>query len=762
MRVPSFFTRAYQRSVAPYFPAVGYVSLFGLAGFSVFKAYSAPQAWFGALVATVPFALQMARIQAIGGVINRSRAGFLTLAAVGVPYSIAFAPRLALIVSVAGLLIAWLDTYGHNVVDRDPDKGIAVGEKFPDLSLKDHLGEMQDFRELLRTPSVILFIRGSWCPFCMVQVNQIAGMYRDFDARGIRVIVVSSQVQEATLQLAEKHKVPITFLVDETLQLGRMLEIVHKKGVPLGAKGSPNQKDTFFPTAIITNEEGKIVFVDKTDDITVRPEPETFLKVIEENRINVELERRVQKRTSEIRDLLDNIGEGFFSFGPDFVIHREMSAATEKFFPTDIRFQDPFLVLKAKDPTETKSLLGLVFSGQTEFQMIEELLPQELAVGERTFGISYRWVKSPRATTESKIIAVMKDISREKLLAQMHAREEELNAMIVRVAVDREGFLQLLSETQRMFDEIQVALQPFDVAALFRHFHTIKGGMAVYGLARVARAAHAIEAKLTGATETIAPEIARDFAELRKTLDGQLDELKALVNRDELGAKDRVFKITQSQISQLADELLHSVPADAWKEIQAKVERLKLQPIQAPIKRLVTLAEELAPRLGKAVQVELKGQELPVKHDKLEPLFGVLVHLIRNSLDHGLETPEDRVARGKSEEGKLSIIASQDQSSLKLVIMDDGAGINVPKVKEIAVAKGLLTPDKAAALSDRDAAHLIFAPGFSTKTEVTDVSGRGVGMDAVKDAVTRLGGRIRIATRPGVGTAFEIVIPEAA
>ena len=135
------------------------------------------------------------------------------------------------------------------------------------------------------------------------------------------------------------------------------------------------------------------------------------------------------------------------------------------------------------------------------------------------------------------------------------------------------------------------------------------------------------------------------------------------------------------------------------------------------------------------------------------------MHLVRNSVDHGIEMPDDREAAGKSRLGTVRLSASQEGDHILLVIEDDGKGMDPEKLKEIAINKGVLDPDAAARLSDSEAYNLIFAPGFSTKEQISDISGRGVGMDVVKTKITQLNGSVEIHSELGTGTTLEIKVP---
>jgi two-component system chemotaxis sensor kinase CheA len=193
------------------------------------------------------------------------------------------------------------------------------------------------------------------------------------------------------------------------------------------------------------------------------------------------------------------------------------------------------------------------------------------------------------------------------------------------------------------------------------------------------------------------------------------------------------------------------------REIQDSVMAIRAQPVKSVFQRMPRLAREVAAMTGKQVRLVTDGEGTEVDKTVIERLADPLTHMIRNAIDHGLESPQARIAAGKSPEGVVRLSAGHRSGRIVIEIADDGAGINRPKVKEIAVSRGLIAAD--ASLSDDEIDNLIFLPGFSTATEITDVSGRGVGMDVVKRSIQALGGRISITSRPGKGSTFVMSLP---
>ena len=194
-------------------------------------------------------------------------------------------------------------------------------------------------------------------------------------------------------------------------------------------------------------------------------------------------------------------------------------------------------------------------------------------------------------------------------------------------------------------------------------------------------------------------------------------------------------------------------------DLQTAVMKTRMQPIKKVFGRFPRLVRDLARQLKKEINLELVGEETDLDKNLVEALADPLVHLVRNAVDHGCETPEEREAAGKSRCGKVILSAEQEGDHILLSISDDGKGMDANVLRAIAVKKGLMDKDAADRLSESDCYNLIFAPGFSTKTEISDVSGRGVGMDVVKTKIAQLNGSLNIYSTLGQGSKIVIKVP---
>jgi two-component system chemotaxis sensor kinase CheA len=211
------------------------------------------------------------------------------------------------------------------------------------------------------------------------------------------------------------------------------------------------------------------------------------------------------------------------------------------------------------------------------------------------------------------------------------------------------------------------------------------------------------------------------------------------------------------KISSLSDTIVHI--GRITDQLQEEVMHIRMLPISNVFAKFPRLVRDLAQKTGKELDLVLKGQDTELDRSVIEELNDPLIHLLRNSVDHGIETPAERIASGKNPRGTVTLSARHEQGRIVLTVEDDGNGINIDKLKASAVTKGLITQNEAATMSEEKAIDLIFLSGLSTSATLSDISGRGVGMDIVRTNIERLNGTIVVETHPGRGSIFGISLP---
>jgi len=258
-------------------------------------------------------------------------------------------------------------------------------------------------------------------------------------------------------------------------------------------------------------------------------------------------------------------------------------------------------------------------------------------------------------------------------------------------------------------------------------------------------------------TEAAKPEAAVSAATIRVDLE-RVDRLINLVGElviNQAMLSQRVLEAGLARSSSVAAGL--GALEQLTREIQEGVMAIRAQPVKPLFQRMSRIVRELTDATGKIVRLRTEGEATEVDRTVIERLADPLTHMIRNAVDHGVERPEVREAAGKPAQGEVKLSAAHRSGRIVIEVSDDGAGINRQRVREIAIKKELIAPD--AQLTDGEIDNLLFMPGFSTAQTVSNISGRGVGMDVVKRSIQALGGRITIASRPGQGSIFSMSLP---
>jgi two-component system chemotaxis sensor kinase CheA len=281
------------------------------------------------------------------------------------------------------------------------------------------------------------------------------------------------------------------------------------------------------------------------------------------------------------------------------------------------------------------------------------------------------------------------------------------------------------------------------------------------------------EADLTPQTAPITPlQQAPATAEARPTApatlrvdQARIDGLMNLIGELIVAKNSLSYLARKAEAGASARELAHDIKDQQAvvnrlaEDMQAAVMAIRMLPVSHVFQRFPRLVRDISRQLGKHVSLELVGEETEADKNMIEALADPLMHMVRNSLDHGLEPPEERLAAGKPEAGTIRLSAEHVNESIVVTIRDDGRGIDAHRVRRKAVERGMMDAATAAAMTDSEALRLIFAPGFSTAEQISQLSGRGVGMDVVRSAIERVGGRVDLDSQPGKGTTVQVTLP---
>jgi len=472
---------------------------------------------------------------------------------------------------------------------------------------------------------------------------------------------------------------------------------------------------------------------------------------------NIELERRVEQRTRSIQSLLDVTGDGFLSFGSDYLVRPEYSRACDVIFGTEIsgvRFPD-LIYLEDQPKRDFTDGVDLYFSGKAKAGVIFDLLDKEVMIGERVIVLDYR------AIDESTVMCSLSDATGQRQLEAQVEEQERRRSLILRVVSNRSHFANFVNEAERLFQLLETVTPGSGNAELgsddlMLRLHTFKGNANFLGFSRAGTVAHDLEDQLA-AINILDSEI--DFASGVFVLKRQFyDELNIVT--DTLGKQwleDIETVNVPSRYVRKVEQYVRSRYSGDSQLVQA-LESFRRVPLESLFSRFPDLINDIAARRGRRIKpVEIRGGDFKVLPERFEPIADTLTHIARNMIDHGIESPADREMKGKDPEGEITIQLRDSGNAVEIVLSDDGQGIPTAVIEKRARTQGMIEDGEE--VTQQDLLAMIFKPGFSTSEMVTSVSGRGVGLAAVRDAVKRAGGRISVETRAGHGTTFRISLP---
>jgi two-component system chemotaxis sensor kinase CheA len=465
--------------------------------------------------------------------------------------------------------------------------------------------------------------------------------------------------------------------------------------------------------------------------------------------VNANLEQLVQARTralqqreQSIRLILDSTGEGLLTVDLEGHIEGERSRSIDVWFgPPGCKGALVGGFLGADDRAWIKAF-DFAFA-----QLAEDILPFEIsaaqmpAIVERGGGhyaLGYRQIIEDGVF--ARVLVVVSDVS-ERVKGERAGREaREQHEVLGHLLRDRSAFRQLVQSCEQLIGDIAVAA---DVRTLRRHLHTLKGNTAVFGFASIAEQCAKLEEALVDAGELTAAQLAQLTTLWRKRLESIQDFFSHdALDTMEIRESDHAAVLEGLRARRDYDEILGSVEAWTWGRTAEFLTRLRAQ------------SDRVAIKLGKQVEVAIEHNALRTPRGPLDAFWPTLIHVIRNAVDHGIEDADEREALRKSRHGQLRLTTRLDADhALVVEVRDDGRGLDLDALKAAARRQGLR------AETTEDAINALFSDGLTTRSEVTDTSGRGVGMGAVRAACESAGGKVSVETVAGQGTTFTFRFP---
>lgn len=465
--------------------------------------------------------------------------------------------------------------------------------------------------------------------------------------------------------------------------------------------------------------------------------------------LNDSLERKVQDRTRTIRVILDNVKSGFMLVNRDLLIEEGFTRSCEDILAKPIATGQNFVELFDLSPRRQEHF-ELSIS-----QVFDDLMPEEVTlkqiqgrmpVGDRVLSLQGSIVRSEQGNVQ----AILFTLTDSTELVHIEA-QAKLNQTLLNIMQDKRSFKNFLADTFRQLQHAQTYLEQHQQDEVNAILHTLKGNFAAYGLDEIADVIHE--------TEELSELQPTDLEQISHLMETFIERYQDILEIDAQTLDEKVYMLRDRNFRNLEERLQQTgAPTNTLSVCHDWIEDVKLVTFKDLMGPIQKVAQRLASKLGKRIDLHIEGEHLRVDANRYRLVFQNLIHLIRNSIDHGIEDAEDRGPKPAT--GQIRIAIDRNNEELRIMVFDDGQGLDIERIRDIAAERSLVPPGELEKMADEDVAHLIFKPGFSTRNQVTNISGRGVGMSALEQAVHNLDGDIQITSERGLGTKFTIVIPE--
>jgi signal transduction histidine kinase len=512
----------------------------------------------------------------------------------------------------------------------------------------------------------------------------------------------------------------------------------------------------------------------------------------------VNLENKVAERTKEIEEerlkvanLLNNMRQAVFSIDNKKEVVSPVSSFSNKVFGKEIEGTDVFETIykdidkKSEAYAQLKSALGTIFGeDDLQYDLMEDYFIQKASYTDpagkeenKILQFSYNPMFNKNDELE-KLMFIVEDITEiEKLAAEKAAKDKEIAAINEIASSKIDDVKNFILGAHLYIENSKAPLQEYkddhskssNLGEIFRNLHTLKGNSRIFSLSTISQTTHVIESDLVNIIDEIKEgkdieheridQLFQGFVEIEESIKFYLEIGKRIFsfgNADEITVKKGIIEEIQKLIGGLVNENENIKKADYC------IKKIIFNSFLDECNKFKKMVADIASKLDKKAELNVSGEDIFLENQKLDLISDALTHILRNSIDHGIEKMDKRKERQKEEFGTISISTKDVNNIFEILIVDDGNGIDGDRVMNSAVKKGALAKEKADTMNDDEKVNLIFLPNLSTAETVSEVSGRGVGMDVVKSNIEKLGGEIKVSSKLGQGTTFKISFPSAA
>ncbi len=568
----------------------------------------------------------------------------------------------------------------------------------------------------------------------------------------------------ANLSKPENLKKNIPLLVKEIKNLGEAMNIIDSM-IKNTVGEILDGVDSFMAkaTKVLTIIQALGLIIGVLITIPIVRNIKRLFKVIDDSKKNMET-------------LLNNLDQGFMVYSSDGVIHQGASKAATNLFgqdPVGLKFTD---VLDAKTPEEQnriESWLKVLFSGKLPFSEAKQWGPRSFEkLDNRYVELDYRPILKLNAEEDSEeleaVICIASDKTQEKIFQKNAEREQARLNFIANVAMGRDLFIGFLKESRANLASTKAEIETPNpnINLLFRLVHNLKGNTNAFKMPEVSKLAHSLEntfAQIRDGSKSLEEcreQLIKDILFLDNSFENYILENKEFIGDVDTAVEKRL--VLANDIYQFENEikLMSGVDSEVYRSFMS---RFVLEDLSNGFNRFEKVVSDVADQLGKNVKLNLSQSGIKVCLVEYASLFSDMVHLFRNAVDHGIEEAYLRDDANKPIQATIDVsfkkVVKNNENFVQIIVRDDGGGVNADIIRKKSIEKGLLNPSESSQINNEQIIQYIFKPGFSTQENVSEISGRGVGLDAVKYQAEKLGGSTWVETELGKWTQFFIEVP---
>lgn len=506
---------------------------------------------------------------------------------------------------------------------------------------------------------------------------------------------------------------------------------------------------------IISKVNEYVITLEKQND-----EFEAQNLMLEENGKTLKnINNALEIKNNKINNILDNVEQGFFIIDDDLIIKDEYSLECKKIFNKAIDNINVASLLYPEDNNMKnflQELLRKIFNSDNgKKKLYIPLLPEEVKVGEKIININYKMINESK---KDMIMVILTDISEKRILEKKMDDERKVLKMIIKTIINRNEFLALTKEYEAFASREFTNLDDKSFEEVLREIHTFKGNFSQYEMINIAPRLEELENKLYGSGDAGKSAIINND-ELMSYLALDLQIIKTYVGND-FFTEDEFYYVKKTKLNEIENKLKDFLSEPERKVIIPLIRSLSFKSVKELLNIYPDYLIKLSDKLGKSIKpMKITGDDVLVDASLYQKVIKSLVHIFRNSADHGIETEDERYLNKKELIGSISCTVKDLKDSFQIIIKDDGKGIDTDSLGNKAVKMGLITESELEEMDESSKMDLIFLQGITTKEKATAISGRGVGMSAVKEAITEIGGNIKVQSQKGIGSSFIITLP---